>query len=379
MPEQEKGKKNGRLRYIATAFVVVFAVAAVILLKYAADHRTYSSYVVEKFVDKADNVSKYVYVDGYVLRYSTDGAALIKKNLSTAWSAAWSMSDPRTDICGRHILLYDRLGTDVYIYNEKECVSSFSADGPILEARISGKNTVAMLVQDGERVDFVYYGSDGQMIASGQSSMTDPGYPLALAVSEDGVSVAISYLTAATGQVGTTVRFYHFGATGRSHENNMTGEEVFPGVLAPEVDFLNGSECVVFRDNGFTVYRGRSAPEAVRSVDFQEEIVSLFHDGSHMGFLFRSANKLHRFEMRIYTTNGNLVSTAYVDHTYERVHVCGDEVIFSSHSDFSVYSMSGFCRFSGKVQGGSVADVLRIGRNRLLALTDYNMEVLRLK
>ena len=134
----------------------------------------------------------------------------------------------------------------------------------------------------------------------------------------------------------------------------VSGEEVFPGVLAPEVDFLNGSECVVFRDNGFTVYRGRSAPEAVRSVDFQEEIVSLFHDGSHMGFLFRSANKLHRFEMRIYTTNGNLVSTAYVDHTYERVHVCGDEVIFSSHSDFSVYSMSGFCRFSGKVQGGSV-------------------------
>ena len=380
MKEKTSGKLNSRkIRYPATALVVVLAVAAAIFLKYRADHRTYSSYVIEKAVEKSDSVSKYAYVNGFVVRYSMDGAALIRRDLTTVWNKTYSMTDPRIDICGGHILLYDRLGSSIYIFNEKDLVSSFEADGPVLEARISSKNTVATLLQDGEKVDFVYYSENGTPIASGESNMSDPGYPIALAVSDDGVQVAISYLTAAAGNVGTDVRFYRFDASGKSYENNMTGEDSWPGVFAPDVQYLNGSECVVFRDNGFTVYKGRSSQTASKTVDFDDEIVSSFHDGSHMGFIFRSEDKGHRFEMRIYTTSGNLVSSSYVDQIYTRVHVCGNEVIFSSSSDFSIYSMNGFCRFSGKVQGGSVADVLRLGGDRLLALTDYNMEVIRLK
>ena len=378
--ERIREKTSSRqFRYAATALVVVLAAVGAFFVKQAADHHTYSSYVIERAEEKSDSVSRYAYVNGCVLRYSTDGAALLKKDLTAAWNVTYSMLDPRIDVCGDHILLYDRLGTDFYIFNAKEQISSFTAANPILEARISGKDTVAALLKSGERVGFSYYASDGQLIASGESGMEDPGYPIALAVSDDGISVAVSYLTAADGQTGSLIRFYRFDSAGSASENNMTGEDRYQGIFAPDVQYLNGSECVVFRDNGFTVYKGRRSPEVSKSVDFDEEIVSTFHDGHHMGFLFRSEDKGHQFEMRIYTTNGNLVSTSYVDRTYERVHVCGDEVVFSSNSDFSIYSMNGFCRFSGKVQGGSVSDVLRIGSDRFLAMTDFNMEVIRLK
>ena len=374
-----KNQAPKHIAYIATAAAVVLVVVVSIILKNYADNRTYTTYEVERSEKKADSVSKYAYADGNVLRYSIDGAALIKSDLSTAWNEPYQMQDPRLDICDGHILIYDRLGTTMNIYNRKGLVTSFAADGPILSARISKKNTVAALLKSGDEVNFVYYSQEGTPIASGSSNLMDPGYPLALTVSDDGRNVAIACLTIADGVVGSALHFYDFSGSGKNNENSLTGEDSFRGILIPEIQYLNGDECVAFRDNGFSAYRGRKSQSLARSIDFDSEIVSSFHDGSHMGFIFRSEDRTHRFEMKIYTTNGNLVSSTYVDQPYTRVHVCGDWVIFSSASGFAVYSMNGVCRYSGNVQAGCVADVVRIGNDRLLTLTDYNMEVIRLK
>ena len=128
--------KTKQFRYIATAAAVVLIVVFVIIVKGYADNRTYSSYEVVKSVKKSDSVSKYAYTDGYVVRYSIDGAALIKSNLDTVWNQPYAMLDPRIDICNGHILLYDRLGTAIHIFNKRGQVSSFAAPSPILNARI---------------------------------------------------------------------------------------------------------------------------------------------------------------------------------------------------------------------------------------------------
>ncbi|MDO5703077.1 MAG: DUF5711 family protein [Lachnospiraceae bacterium] len=379
MPEPKTGKINtGHLRYAATAIAVVIVAAVVIFYKMSSDRRTYSGYRIEQSREKTDNISKYEYVEGYVLKYSSDGAELLRKDMSSAWTASYSMTDPRIDLSGTHILMYDRLGTRLYIFDLKGEVSSFQAGGPVLKARISDKNTVAVLTRNGDNVGFAYYSADGTPIASGESTMTDPGYPLGIALSGDGTRIAISYLTVSGGTIGSCVRFYNFGRAGRDHENNMVAEEKLDSVVAPEIDYFDGNECVLLRDNGFTVYRGQGDISVYKSVDFTGDIVSAFHDGSHMGFVFRSEDKSHRYDMQIYSTSGNLVSTCHVDEAYSNVHVCGDHVVFSNSSGFSVYSMRGVCRYSGTVSGGGLSDVLRIGRDRFLALTDYHMEILRL-
>ena len=190
---------------------------------------------------------------------------------------------------------------------------------------------------------------------------------------------AVAYLTAAEGITGTTVRFYYFGSDGKTRENNMTGEFVYQGVFAPEVQYLGGDECVIFRDDGFTVIRGAEKPEEIRSITFTDDICSVFHDGKHLGFVVRSSEKEHRYRMNLYSTKGNLISSAYVDTSYERIRVCGDEVILSNHSEFSVVSTRGKCRFRGMLKEGNIADALRIGSNRILVLTDQKMEVLKLQ
>ena len=369
---------NRRIRYAATAVVVVILVLLSIAVRDAVANRTYSGYTVEKEENKTDSVSRFEYADGYVVKYSQDGAALINEALETVWSASYSMENPRIDVRRGQILIYDQLGTGIYLYDVKKQLGFFSADRPILKACVSGRDTVAALLRDEEKTSLVYYTKEGSQIAAGESTMTNPGYPVSLSLSEDGMMLAVAYLTAADGVTGTTVRFYHFGNEGRNKENNMTAEFTWPGVFSPEVRYLKGSECAVFRDNGFTIIKGTARPEEVRTVTFREDICSVFHDGTHLGFITRSADKDHRYLMSIYSTSGNIVSTAYVDIAYERVRVCDNEVIFSNHSEFSIVSTGGKNRFRGRLKEGSISDALKTGKDRILVLTDHKMEVIRL-
>ena len=368
-----------RIRYAATAAVVVLLVLLAIVIRDAIADRTYTGYRVEKAVQKTDSVSKFEYVDGNVVRYSKDGAALINKALETVWTAAFSLENPRIDVCQGQILFYDRLGTQIHLYNQKEQNGSFQTELPILTARVSGHGTVAALLRDGEKVNLVYYTRTGEPIAAGESSMRNPGYPVSLSLSSDGMSLAVSYLTAADGGTGTTVRFYNFGTDGQSKQDNMTAEFTWAGVFAPEVQYLSGDECAIFRDDGFTIVRGTSSPAESKTVTFHDDICSVFHDGTHLGFITRSADSGHRYQMSLYSTGGNLLSSAYVDSAYEWVRVCGDEVILSSSSEFSVYSTGGKCRFRGRLKDGTISDALRIGRDRILILTDQRMEVIALQ
>lgn len=365
-------------RAVVTAAVVAALVAVVLLVKRSIDRKTYTSYEVVASEERSDSLSRYEYVNGYIVRYSADGASLLNSDLENVWSAAWSMSDPQIDTAGSTILFYDRGGTDIFLYNEKERLGAFSTDAEIRTARVSEAGTAAVLMDDGQNVKFSYYNADGTEIAGGSSTMDNPGYAFAAAVSPDGLHVGISYLTASGGRTGSVIRFYGFDSEGKSKENNMVGELTLDGVFAPELEFLAGGDCAVIRDDGFTIVRDLSDPADAVEVHFDDEIVSAFHDDTHLGFMFRSQDRGHLYSMRIYSSTGREESATDVDYSFTNIRVCGNEVIMNSSADFTIYSTGGWCRYNGTLNEGSISDVLKIGGRRYLVLTDQVMETVRL-
>lgn len=371
--------KDRRWRMIAMAAAVAVLVLIVLLARELLDLRRYSSYRIVKSEQTADSVSSYMNVDGYVLRYSTDGAALIKSDLSTVWDESYTMSSAAADSCNGEILVYDRNGTSVKIFNEKKKVSSFSADLPIIAARISEKGTVAALLDDGDSTEFCYYDSDGTVIASGLSSISDTGSPVALDVSADGMEACVSYVTAASGTVGTTLNFYDFSSSKKKADKCLALSKTYDGVLIPTVNYMEGSELIAVRDDGFLVFHGAAKPSLIKSVSFDSDIASFFCSEKYVGFTFAGSEAGHAYDMRIYMASGRLKSSSYVDQSYTGVHMSGNRVVFSSASGFSVYTVRGHLKYTGNVEDGNVSDALKIGSNRYLLVTDQAVETVRLK
>ncbi len=362
-------------RYIITALAVVFIVALVFIVKNGIDRHTYSSYEVVSNPEKSDSVSGFEYVGGRIFRYSPDGASLLKKDFTVLWNESFSMTKPKSVVCQDQILLYDQEGTLCNIYSGDQKVGAFDTPLPILKADISGNGTICVIMMDGTKSKFAYYKSDGTQIATGEATIKDPGYPTDVAVSPNGEKVVISYLSVTDGTVGSTVEFYYFSGNGTTDQNLIETESY--DVLIPEVYYPDNSRCVLVREDGLSVYKGGKSVELSETVDFDDEIVSTFHDEEHIVFLFRTASGSYRME--IYTTKGRRISSEVVDLNYENARVSDDQILFYRNNKFAIYSMNGFCRFEGELNEGNLSDIIKIGRNRYLVSSDEIMEIVKLK
>jgi hypothetical protein len=82
--------------------------------------------------------------------------------------------------------------------------------------------------------------------------------------------------------------------------------------------------------------------------------------------------------MEIYSGSGKLISQTDMEIVYDRISVCGNEILFSNSSELAVYTKKGICRFYGGVEEGNLSDIQKIGRKRYLVVTDMNTKVIEL-
>jgi hypothetical protein len=234
-------------------------------------------------------------------------------------------------------------------------------------------------VEDGEGTQIIYYNSKGEEIAAISPSPTKYGYPLSMAVSEDGNMVAVSYVMTDNGVIGSRLAFYNFGSAGSDKEDHLMAAEEFTETLIPDVRYFGGTELIAFTDSGFMVYKGSGTPKRKEDVKIGRDIVSFFCDESRLAFIFRCDEVGHRYTMDVYNHGGKLLNTEYVDIIYDKGHFSNKELIFCNSNEMAVYTRNGHLRFSGPLNEGTLSDVIKIGRNKYFAVTDTKAEMIKLK
>ena len=362
-----------------TVITVVAIAAAVTAVGFYIEKRSYHNYKVVQSSEQEDVVStSYIEMDGDILRYSPDGVSLVSDKMSTLWSETYQMQNPVADVNGTRAVIADKDGTTLEIYDKSGKTGSVTTSYSIIKARVSKSGLVAAILDGGDDTWIDFYSTDGSLIAENQTKIDDPGYPLDIAVSEDGVVMMVTYQFVDGSDTTSYVAFYNFGDVGQNEDDRIVSGYKYEGVVVPQIQYLSNNRSIALKDNGFTIYQGSQIPKEVKTIETDKEIVSTFYDDDMVGLVFKNDSKDKQYIMEVYNTaDGKLKFKEDFNIPYTTIKLSGGNILMYNSSQMCVMNSRGVQKYLGSVDG-TIKDFFKIGMNRYLLVLDSGVDMIKL-
>ena len=362
-----------------TVITVVAIAAAVTAVGFYIEKRSYHNYKVVQSSEQEDvDSTSYIEMDGDILRYSPDGVSLVSDKMSTLWSETYQMQNPVADVNGTRAVIADKDGTTLEIYDKSGKTGSVTTSYSIIKARVSKSGLVAAILDGGDDTWIDFYSTDGSLIAENQTKIDDPGYPLDIAVSEDGVVMMVTYQFVDGSDTTSYVAFYNFGDVGQNEDDRIVSGYKYEGVVVPQIQYLSNNRSIALKDNGFTIYQGSQIPKEVKTIETDKEIVSTFYDDDMVGLVFKNDSKDKQYIMEVYNTaDGKLKFKEDFNIPYTTIKLSGGNILMYNSSQMCVMNSRGVQKYLGSVDG-TIKDFFKIGMNRYLLVLDSGVDVIKL-
>ena len=351
---REKLSKEGKLSRFSMVFYGGMIIVAAVLIG-GLIHQTlaYKNFEVVSSIEKTDNVSVgyQVMADG-LLRYSKDGVSYSENLNTTVWNQTFEMASARVETCKDYLAIGDIGSNQVRIFNQRGQVGSVVTAHPIVDLAVAGQGVVAVVLSEEDQNYITLYDNKGEVLVDIRTNIEQSGYPLDIAISEDGEKVAISYLNIQEGSIGTHMVFYNFGALGQNSVDKIVGnfqyEEIFP-----KIEFIDNTTLAAYGEKQFILYSAAYTPEVLKQVEFSDEIKSIFISDKYLGFVFRNPTQVPegeslpegKYHMAVYTASGRLYMEKDFDFEYESIVSSNEEIIMYNDSECVMYTYGGKEKF----------------------------------
>ncbi|MGN0252446.1 MAG: DUF5711 family protein [Oliverpabstia sp.] len=370
-------KDSKILRFLAAAAGCALLVW---LVKYTIENWQYQTYKVVTETVQEDTVSvQYTEFGDNILKYGGDEVSLQNRQGETVWNEPQTMDNPTVDICDEYCVVYDKKGTVLTIFNLEGKAGSIQTSLPILKAKVASQGVTAVVLEDGETTWINVYNVKGEEIVTAKTRVDSPGYPVDISISGDGLLLAVSYLKVENNKPASYVAFYNFGNTGQNQMDNMVSGYTYSDVIVPDVEYLNNSCAVAFRDDGFVIFKGKQIPEETVTVKTENEILAVFCNDDGIGLVFRDTESDSPYRMELYDSSGKLKYTTGLDISFDHIDISKDQIILYNNNEFAVYTLKAKCRYEGTLKEGNIQSIFKVAKNRYMAVLDGGVETIKLK
>ena len=374
-----RGKNSHRRRISGRgkkAITVVAVIAAVCLVFLYVEKRSYHSYKVLNTSEQEDVVStQYVEMDGDILRYSPDGVSVVDSSMNTVWNETYTMQNPIADVNGSRAVIADSEGTSLYICDKKGVTGTVTTSYSIIKVRIAANGMVAAILDNDENTWINFYNSDGSLVAENLTKIDDPGYPMDVAVSDNGVMmVTFQYVDGS--KTTSYVAFYNYGDVGQNEDDRIVSGYTYENVVIPQVECISESQYIALRDDGFSTYQGNQIPKEVKTINVKQEIVSTFFDDQRIGLVFKNNSKDSEYTMEVYSMNGQLKFRKNFNVAYSTIKMRDGNIIMYNSSQICEMNSRGVQKYMGSVDG-TIRDFFKIGWNKYLMVMDNGVSTIK--
>lgn len=323
-----KIKKHRRKVFVIIASIILLVLIALIAIYIYFEHKTYTSYEVINSIERSDtSASQFETFQGNLLKYTNDGAVYTDLNGNRIWNQTYEMDHPFTDSCNEYLVIYELNGTQIYILNKVSLQSSIQTTMPIQRVSVAKQGTIAVLMES-EGISYLQlYDKEGTQLAAGELHVQNSGYPLDIALSEDGQKLAVAMLDINEGSVKTTIAFYNFGAVGQNSIDKIVGSYSYPDMLISRIHYMKDDTMVAFGDSKVVIFRGTQKPAESTSIEITEEVKSIFYDDQYFGLVFDSDSKEQPHRLELYNIKGAKVREVGISIDYNQIELLDNQDI----------------------------------------------------
>ena len=348
MEEYEQKLRAHRISVVKRTMLVLFIVIAVItgLTVYMA-LRHYDNYDVLQDTSRADTeATHFADFKGNILKYSNDGAFYIDTANELIWNQTYEMTNPQMDLCGDYLTLYDKKGNMIYILNAGGLLGIVETTMPIEQVRIAAQGTIAVLMSDNGAGYVALYDKTGENLVQGTIHGEKKGYPIAIALSEDAIKLAVSMLDINDGTVKSTVAFYNFGSVGQNEIDHVVGAASFEDTVIPELEFVSNDRLVAFSDTGLLYFEGAQKPQQAGELAFEKDVKSIFYNQDYVGIVTSNDDEAVTNHVAIYDMSGKLVLEKDISMEYTDIEfLSNNEICIHNEDTCDIYTIHGIYKF----------------------------------
>lgn len=191
----KKIRAHRRKVAVLVVLVLLLLAAAAIVTYIYYEKKVYTSFDVLSSVERSDtSASEFTEFQGKLLKCTNDGAVYTDLEGNLIWNQTYEMDHPIVEMRGNYVAIYELNGTQVYILDTVNLQGSIRTTMPIQKISIASQGTVAILMENGGTSYLQLFDKSGGQLASGELHVQNSGYPLDLALSENGEKMAVSML-----------------------------------------------------------------------------------------------------------------------------------------------------------------------------------------
>lgn len=359
--------------FLSTSVMVVMVLLATYLL---IEYQIYRNVRILGSVNVggAGNSSYTEFAEG-VLQYSKDGVSYIDLKGKERWNQPCQIQNPIADTNKAAAVVADKGGNDIIVFEKKGLKGEIHTNLPIEKVAVSGQGIVCAILKNGSSPMVMCYDAAGNVIAEQKVSVSAVGYPMDAAISEDGYTMAVSYLQFAGGSVSSKVSYYDLKNIGDEETEHPVNGKDYPDEVIPDVFFMDNQTSVAVGDQTLLIYTGTGSPELDAKITVNEEIKSVFHSDKYVGVIVRNGEG-EGYLIRLYNKDGKLVMTEKFTGDYNNIKISGDHIMMYDGKNCSVFKKSGVHKFEGELPQGILEILPLSGINKYAVITaDGLMEV----
>jgi len=373
---KEKLKKSIKVdrKLIIAGGVLLFAAALFLLI----NMRTYTGVkVTDTYAIAGAADSSYEEFGNGVLKYTRDGISYLNMDGEEQWNLPYQIKTPFVEVNEKAAAVADKGGNAIMVFDEHGLKGEIKTTLPIEKMAISNQGIVSVILKNESTPRILCYDTAGNILVEHKISLSGMGYPMDLAISEDGEVLQVSYLHVHSGKLVSKVVYYNFGETKEELNDYQVGQKEFDNTVLATGFYLDGNVSAVVGDNCMTIFKGKESVKEVVTIVFENKVQSIGHSDKYIAVVLNNPGQTG-YELRLYNKSGKLVTNEAFTGEYRNVKIEGNQVIMYDGKECTIFHKNGIQKFDGEMNNSILEIVAAAGVNKYIVMNANGMESVRL-